>query len=178
MEGTRRAFAVSATCVLVIAISPAASMAGRLDQRAWAATAIPQTTLDTKGRGLGVSTLSGDGRLAVVVRSGQLSIVNNHSEVLRQPLNGPSIASAAASCTHLFVSSTNELVTFDVKTMTPIERLPWTDGGRNAPVIGPQGHVYAMTNFGLFVFPPPQPLPVAGGPRTACDPVVVGKIPF
>lgn len=114
-------------------------------------------------------TRMADGRLAVIGRNGQVSIVSNHSEVLWLPLNGPSIASAAASCTHLFVSSTNELVTFDAKSMTPIARVPWTDGGRSAPIIGPQGHVYAMTNFGLFVFPPPQPLPIAGVAPPACS---------
>jgi hypothetical protein len=93
---------------------------------------------------------------------------------VQQKLDGESMASAAASCTHLFVSSTNELVTFDVKTMSSVARVPWTDGGRHAPIIGPLGHVYAMTNFGLFVFAPPAQSPqlrlsVVGN---ACDRLV------
>jgi len=111
------------------------------------------------------------GRLAVISRGGTMAVMNGHSVVQQQQLNGESIASAAASCTHLFVSSTNELVTFELKTLTPVARLPWTDGGRSAPVIGPFGHVYAMTNFGLFVFAAPQSLPVVtfSALATACD---------
>jgi len=110
-----------------------------------------------------------DGRLVVIERNGKMSVINLHSVVLQQQLNGESIASAAASCTHLFVSTTNELVTFDVKTMLPVARVPWTDGGRNAPIIGPLGHVYAMTNFGLFVFAAPRRLPISTAFATACD---------
>jgi hypothetical protein len=93
---------------------------------------------------------------------------------VQQSLNGPSIASAAASCTHLFVSSDDELVTFDVKTMSPVARVPWTEGGRHAPIIGPLGHVYAMTNFGLFVFAPPSKSALSRVvvPLTSCDSVV------
>jgi len=119
-------------------------------------------------------TRMADGRLVVISRSGTMSVVNSHTVVQQQPLNGASIAPAAASCTHLFVSSTDEFTTFEVKTMTPVARIPWTDGGRNAPVIGPFGHVYGMTNFGLFVFAPPPRLPIATFRAfgTACDRVV------
>jgi outer membrane protein assembly factor BamB len=118
-----------------------------------------------------------DGRLAVVARFGKLFLMKGYAVALQQPLDGDSIASAAASCTHLFVSSDNELVTFDVKTMSPVARVPWTEGGRHAPIIGPLGHVYAMTNFGLFVFSaPPKPafpvLTASAAPRTACDQLV------
>jgi hypothetical protein len=117
------------------------------------------------------ATRMNSGRLVVISRSGTMAVLNGHSLVQQQQLNGESIASAAASCTHLFVSSTNELVTFDVKTLTPVARLPWTDGGRSAPVIGPFGHVYAMTNFGLFVFaaPPSPPVTTFSALATACD---------
>jgi hypothetical protein len=110
-----------------------------------------------------------DGRLVVITRSAWMAVIKGRVVDQVQALNGPSIASAAASCSHLFISSTNELVTYDVKTMLPVARLPWTDGGRNAPIIGPFGHVYAMTNFGLFIFAPPaspscnQQVPRTGG---------------
>ena len=66
MDSTRRVIALSTVCVLVAAIAPSAPMAGRLDRRAWTETAIPQAMLATKGKGIGVSALSSDGRLAVV----------------------------------------------------------------------------------------------------------------
>jgi hypothetical protein len=118
-------------------------------------------------------TRTNDGRLVVIERPGTMSVFSSHALVMRQPLNGPSIASAAASCTHLFISTTEELVTFDVRTMVPVARLPWTDGGRQGPVIGPLGHVYAMTNWGLFVFAAPKRLPVTkfSPYSTACDSV-------
>ena len=89
---------------------------------------------------------------------------------MQTQLNGGSIASAAASCTHLYVASENELVTFDVKNMMPVARLLWTGGGGYAPIIGPQGHAYAMTNSGMFVFAPPKrSLRDAILGQTACD---------
>jgi hypothetical protein len=58
--------------------------------------------------------------------------------------------------------------------MSPVARVPWTDGGRHSPIIGPFGHVYAMTNFGLFVFsaPPKPAFPALVALRTACDSLV------
>jgi len=111
--------------------------------------------------------------LAVIARSGQVIVING-SLAVGLPLNGPSIASAAASCTHLFVSSTNELATFDMKTLTKIARFQWTDGGRNAPIIGPLGHVYAIAGSELFVFAPLQRAPFPFGTQTACAPPVSG----
>ena len=122
-----------------------------------------------------------DGRMVVIARSGLMSVVSGVGSgisrtgtrvTLQSQLNGGSIASAAASCTHLFVASENELVTFDLRTMLPIVRVPWTGGGAYAPVIGPSGSVYGMTSFGLFVFPPPPPPRFGVGlVGTACDSV-------
>ncbi len=121
-----------------------------------------------------------DGRLVAIARDGNMSVINVHSLVLQQRLNGQSIASAAASCTHLFVSSTKELVTFDVSSMMPVARFPWTGGGRHAPIIGPSGQIYAMTKFGLFVFAPPPALPFltfAGPRQSLCNiPIVTGTV--
>jgi hypothetical protein len=114
-----------------------------------------------------------DGRLVVINRGGAMSVINSHSVVLQQQLNGESIASAAASCTHLSVSTTNELVTFDLKTMLPVARLSLTGGGFNAPIIGPFGHVYAMTNVGLFVFAAPKRSPLQTTFSTACNPPIL-----
>lgn len=33
---------------------------------------------------------------------------------------------------------------------TDVARLPWTEGGRYAPVIGPSGRVYAKTKYGFL----------------------------
>jgi len=117
-------------------------------------------------------TRMANGRLVIIGRGGGIIVVNAHSVAYSQEINGPSIASAAASCNHLFVSSTNELATFDVKTLSKIARFQWTDGGRNAPIIGPLGHVYAIAGSGLFVFAPLQRAPFPFATQTACDPPV------
>lgn len=62
----RRVFAIGAICAVATAVAPAAPSAGRLAYRPWAATAIPQTTLEAAGMGFRVSALSSDGRVAVV----------------------------------------------------------------------------------------------------------------
>jgi hypothetical protein len=125
-------------------------------------------------------TRMADGRLVTIARNGNLAVSEGHSLVLQQRLNGESIASAAASCTHLFVSSTRELVTFDPKSMMPVARFSWAGGGRHAPIIGPLGQVYAMMNVGLFVFAPPPTLPFltfAGPRQSLCNiPIVTGTV--
>jgi len=124
-----------------------------------------------------------DGRLVVIDRGGLMSVISGVGPeisrtstrvTLQTRLNGGSIASAAASCTHLFVASGNEFVAYDVRTMLPVARISWTYGGGYAPVIGPSGYVYGMTALGLFVFPPPPPTPgtAAGVFKTSCDSVV------
>jgi hypothetical protein len=124
-----------------------------------------------------------DGRLVVIDNDGLMSVISGVGPeisrtstrvTLQTRLNGRSIASAAASCTHLFVASENEFVAYDVSTMLPVVRISWTYGGGYAPVIGPSGYVYGMTTLGLFVFPPPPPTPstAVGVLKTPCGSVV------
>jgi hypothetical protein len=104
-----------------------------------------------------------DGRSAVISRDGTLTLIAGRTVTMQDPLNGASIASAAASCTHLFVSSENEFRTYDLTNMAVVASLPLQRGGRHSPIIGPGGHVYAMTEFGMNVFPAPRQRPGAGG---------------
>ncbi|MET0986538.1 MAG: hypothetical protein ABW034_14145 [Steroidobacteraceae bacterium] len=112
-----------------------------------------------------------DGRLAVVSRPGYLSMIRNYGVESITKLNGESIAAAAASCTHLFVATTDELVTYDVTNMVPVASVPWVGGGRAAPIVGPTGYVYAIASDVLFVFDPPQQrITLPGRPlSTRCD---------
>ena len=117
-------------------------------------------------------TVLADGRVAVIRRDGRLIILNGSGVVWNETLSGASIASAAASCTHLFVSTENEFRTYDLSNMQVIGSIALQKGGRHSPVIGPAGHVYAMTEFGLNVFPaPPRPRfpPIFG----SCGSVVI-----
>jgi hypothetical protein len=73
----------------------------------------------------------------------------------RTVLTGQSIVPAAASRTHVFVSTAGAFHTFDAGTMTEVSRFSWVGGGMSPPVIGPAGHVYAIASNILFIFPPP-----------------------
>ena len=108
-----------------------------------------------------------DGRIAVLSREGILSILSGNSVVWRSQLPGQSVVSPAASCTHLFVTTTEEFITYDVTTMARVARGQWVNGGLVPPVIGPAGHVYAFANNTLYVFHPPPYGGVLG--RTKCD---------
>jgi hypothetical protein len=117
-------------------------------------------------------TRMADGRLVVIDRLARMSLLRDGAIAMQTQLNGYTLAAAAASCTHLFVSTSDEFVTYDAHTMTPVAKLPWTGGGLYPPVIGPSGHVYGMTKWGLFVFAPPT-MPRRGPAqfigRTSCD---------
>ena len=112
-----------------------------------------------------------DGRLVVVHQSGYssvMSVVNGSTITLQSQLDSNSFVSAAASCTHVFVATGKALTTFDAKTMLPVARVPWNNGGIHSPVIGPKGHVYGMDRYGLYVFGPPAPTIGGGLLGSAC----------
>ena len=73
----------------------------------------------------------------------------------RTVLPGQSIAAAAASPIHVFVSTAGEFHTFDAGAMTEVSRFSWVGGGMSPPAIGPAGHIYAIASNTLFIFPPP-----------------------
>ena len=116
-------------------------------------------------------TRMADGRIAIV--SGNwISVISGGAVALETQLSGRTIASVAASCNHVFAASENELVTFDAKSMARVGTLPWTDGGAYPPIIGPLGHVYGMTKWGLFVFAPPPTSGTPGRPYSTCGRIV------
>ena len=138
--------------------------------------------IDGAGLSYAAPTRLPDGRIAVVGTFGAVAIVSGTqvAAVLQAP--GRSIASAAASRTHLFVSAEDGFVTYDAATFAEVSRVDWVGGGLNPPAIGPKGHVYAIASNILFVFPPPikKPftvvnqapggLPVATNPGTGEKP--------
>jgi hypothetical protein len=108
-------------------------------------------------------TLLKDGNLVVVSREGKVTRLATSGLVTLTP-GGESIASAAASCTHVFVSTTAGFFTYDANTLQKVAAVPWKDaGGLSAPVIGMRGEVYLVTGQYLFVFPAPAGAPSASG---------------
>ena len=101
-------------------------------------------------------TRMADGRVAVVEGSGTVQILKDGAPFSSMTGGGRSIASAAASQTHLFVSGQDGFVTYDTNSLAEVARFPWVGGGMNPPAIGPKGQVYAIASNILFVFPPPK----------------------
>ncbi|HKP27050.1 MAG TPA: hypothetical protein VJV39_24480 [Dongiaceae bacterium] len=66
-----------------------------------------------------------------------------------------SMASAAATRMHIFVSTNDALITYDANTFQEVARFNWAGGGLWQPVIGPQGNVYAIVGSRMYVFPGP-----------------------
>ena len=101
-------------------------------------------------------TRMADGRVALVDGFGNVVILKDGKPFNGMPGAGRSIASAAASRTHVFVSGENGFITYNANTLAEVQRFDWVGGGLNPPAIGPRGHVYAIASNILFVFPPPK----------------------
>jgi hypothetical protein len=113
----------------------------------------------------GPATLTVNG-FAVVVGESGLAVLNN-GNVVSQVSLPPSYTSAAASRTHVFVSTTDAFITLDADAQLELQKFDWVGGGKSPPAIGPDGRVYAIASDILFIFPPPlkvfKPLPHATG---------------
>ena len=107
-------------------------------------------------------TRMADGRVALVDRFGNVLILKDGRLFDSMTGAGISVASAAASRTHIFVSGYDGFVTYDTNSLAEVARIDWVGGGLNPPAIGPQGHVYAIASDILFVFPPPKQSPLGG----------------
>jgi hypothetical protein len=104
-------------------------------------------------------TRMADGRIAIVSVDRKMAVFGGTgigALVNRQiTLPGQSMVSAAASRTHLFVSTAGSFLTYDANTLEKVAEISWVGGGTVQPIIGPFGHVYAMASTTLLDFPPP-----------------------
>jgi hypothetical protein len=100
-------------------------------------------------------TQTGSG-LVAVVGTKAVALLRDAKVLSRAALPAPSYTAAAASRTHVFVSTTDAFLSFDAEAQVPLKTFDWVGGGLQPPAIGPQGHVYAMASNILFVFPPPK----------------------
>ncbi|MEZ5830474.1 MAG: hypothetical protein R3D05_04795 [Dongiaceae bacterium] len=70
---------------------------------------------------------------------------------------GRSIAPVAVSQNYAYVSSEDALTTYkSTPEYEQVARFDWVGGGRNPPIIGANGRVYAIASNILFIFPPPK----------------------
>jgi hypothetical protein len=113
-----------------------------------------------------VPTALGNSRYALVHRFGGLTVMRGASIESSLKLPGHSIASAAASRNQVFVSTASSLLTFDKASMTAIAAFGWNRGGASPVAIGPQGHVYAIADDRLYIFPPAVQVTDSSSPST------------
>lgn len=107
-----------------------------------------------------VSTKTAPTQLA----SGKVAVVDGYQMVILQGAtvdktiylgSDASMASAAATRMHIFVSTNDALITYDANTFQEVARYNWAGGGLWHPVIGPQGNVYVVVGSRMYVFPGP-----------------------
>jgi hypothetical protein len=125
----------------------------------------------------------GNFRFAIVNTGGGVTIMRGAATEKFVALKGGSVAAPAASRNHLFVSTAYALYTLNKANLQEVGEFRWgPNGGTSQPVVGPKGHVYAIAQDRLYIFPPsrlpgvpdadslpditstnPQPLPSPGG---------------
>jgi hypothetical protein len=109
---------------------------------------------------VGAPTLLADGRAAVVddgPKGAGVALIKDGKHIGGRSFTGRSLVSAAASRTHIFVSTTDAFHTLDANTLDEVAKIDLLGGGVSTPAIGPKGHVYTIVSNILFVFPPPSP---------------------
>jgi hypothetical protein len=96
------------------------------------------------------------GKVAVITDNNQMVILQGATVDKAVYLGSDaSMASAAATRMHIFVSTYDALITYDANTFQEVARFNWAGGGLWQPVIGPQGNVYAIVGSRMYVFPGP-----------------------
>lgn len=110
--------------------------------------------VDGTGRVFTAPSVTRDGRAVLVSGDGDLTVLQGAHITAKIDIPNLSIASAAVSRTHVFVSTRDAFLSYDVNTLTEVGRINWVGGGTSSPAIGPNGHVYALASNILFVFPP------------------------
>lgn len=114
----------------------------------------PELAIPFSGAGPSV----GPRDLLVVARAGAVSSIATYPErrvVSETPLGAESIAPAAASRTHVFVSTASALVTLDAAGLNVEAEFLWKKGGLSTPAIGSNGRLYALAGDTLFCFAGP-----------------------
>jgi outer membrane protein assembly factor BamB len=102
-------------------------------------------------------TRTQDSRIIAVKLNNGIAVVQGNTITSTIPLSGQSMASAAASRTHIFISTASAFLSYDAATLAKVAEIDWEGGGLSPPAIGPDGRVYAIASNILFIFPPPAP---------------------
>jgi hypothetical protein len=145
-----------------------AAIGADTEDRAWVLFGAPDhvpnwTEVEVLHTGATPTVIPG-GRILVVNRAGRLTMIGTTPDrrVLAQvALGAESIAPAAASRTHIFVSAADRLITLDAQSFQVIANFLWSGGGLSPPAIDDCGQVYAVAGDALFIFAaPPRQRPI------------------
>lgn len=93
-----------------------------------------------------------DRRLVSVSRRSGIDLFRGPTLVGSVPLVGETLAGAAVSRTHIFVSTASSFYSIDATTLDEFARVPWLGGGLSSPAIGRDGRIYALASNILFVW--------------------------
>jgi hypothetical protein len=129
------------------------------------------------GRVFTAPSVTRDGRAVLVSGDGYLTILQGTQIAAQIRIPSFSVASAAVSRTHVFVSTHDAFLSYDVNDLSEKGRINWVGGGTSSPAIGPNGAVYALASNILFVFPTAKfrPVDVSKVPTTGVMTVDPGQ---
>jgi hypothetical protein len=165
MQGFREIFRKHLTTDQIRMSSPVllrdghSAIRGHWQQQAWVLFGGPATVNWTEAvipPSGSTPTLTADGTILMVDRPGGVTVIGttpNRSVLRKTRLKGESIVPAAASCTHVFVSTADAFVTLDAKATSVVASFDWRGGGLSSPAIGGNGQVYALAGDSLHIFP-------------------------
>lgn len=97
---------------------------------------------------------TGDGRI-IVARNYGFDVLRGSTWLHQVRYPGQTIAPAAVSRTHIYVSTAGSMRSYDVNTLAQVGETDWFGGGLSSPAIGPSGRVYALASNVLFIWPGP-----------------------
>ena len=135
---------------------------GSWNDQAWALFGgpHPQNWTEVKIPASGTTpTLTSGGHIVMVDRKGGVTVIATsptRAVVHSLRLSGESIAPAAASCSHVFVSTADTMVTLDKEAQAIVGTFDWRNGGTSSPAIGSDGRVFALAGDSLHIFPAPH----------------------
>lgn len=105
-------------------------------------------------------TRTADGAIvAVKGGSGGVATLRGGAIAFETPLEGWTVARAAASRTHVYIATTTGLHTLNADASEQVATFPLEGGGAWSPAIGPEAHIYVLAANTLHIFPPLIQLP-------------------
>lgn len=95
------------------------------------------------------------GLVVVTGKDRGMTIVDNATVTTHVELPADTISGVTVSRNHVYVSTVNQLLTYDAINFTKLASFAWTGGGLSTPAIASDGRVFALAGNTLYLFVPP-----------------------